>query len=81
MPHNRFWIAKASAKTSRPQPFCDDIGLRNSPNDERGPKPSSAIRHPQRRMTIGVRQPSRAAVADIEVIARSRRAGDGEDAL
>jgi hypothetical protein len=71
MPHRRFWIAKANAKTSRPQPFCDDIGLRNSPNDERGPNPSRAMRHPHRRMTNGVRQPSRAAVAGIEVIARS----------
>ena len=59
MPQRRFWIAKASANTSRPQPFAFDIGVRKNPNDERGPKLSIAISEPQMRMMAGVRQPVR----------------------
>src|SRR5262249_20050169 len=55
-PHRRFWIAKASAKTSRPQPCALDIGVRKKPKEERGPKVRMAIRQPQTRMTVGVRQ-------------------------
>src|SRR5215470_8225359 len=55
-PHSSIWIASASANTSRPQPCALDIGVRKNPNPERAPKPMSAIRQPQARMTAGVRQ-------------------------
>ena len=60
MPHSRFCSAKASANTSRPQPFAADIGVRKKPKAERGPKPISEIRQPHTMMTAGVRQPMRA---------------------
>src|SRR4051794_31603161 len=56
MPQSRFCSAKASANTSRPQPFADDIGVRKKPIDERGPNPINAIRHPHTMITAGVRQ-------------------------
>src|SRR5438105_4329182 len=56
MPHRRFWIAKASAKTSRPHPCALDIGVRKKPKEERGPKVKMAIRQPHTRTTAGVRQ-------------------------
>ena len=40
-PHSRFWIAIASANTSRPQPLACDSGVRNWPSAERGPKRAS----------------------------------------
>src|SRR5258708_14964685 len=55
-PHKGFWIAKASANTSRPQPWALDIGVRKKPNEERGPKVKMAIRQPQTRTTAGGRQ-------------------------
>src|SRR5256885_3346044 len=68
MPQSRFCSAKASANTSRPQPFAWDMGVRKKPNAERGPKPSSEIRQPQRMITSGVRQPIERAAAEICVI-------------
>src|SRR5262245_19839704 len=55
-PHSSIWIASASANRSRPQPWALDMGVRKKPRPERAPKPSTAIRQPQRRMTAGVRQ-------------------------
>src|SRR2546421_6244257 len=55
-PHNRFWIASASANTSRPHPFAWDSGVKKKPSEERGPKLSTEIRQPHRMMTAGVRQ-------------------------
>src|SRR5436309_14599393 len=66
MPHNRFWIASASANTSRPQPFASDQGLRKNPSEERGPKVRTAIRQPQITITVGVRHARRAAVFGYE---------------
>src|SRR3954447_18073825 len=54
MPQRRFCSAKASANTSRPQPFACDIGVRKRPKEERGPKPSKAMRQPQTMITVGV---------------------------
>ena len=71
MPHTRFCSAKASANTSRLQPFACDIGVRKKPKVERGPNPSSEIRQPQRMMTSGVRQPIARAAAAICVIGKS----------
>src|SRR5215475_397981 len=56
-PHSSIWMASARAKTSRPHPCADDIGVRNRPSAERGPKPNVLIRQPHTKMTIGVRQP------------------------
>src|SRR6185295_6159264 len=55
-PHNRFCSASAKPKTSRPQANSRLIGWTKKPRLERGPKLSSAIRHPQMMMTSGVRQ-------------------------
>ena len=63
MPHSRFCSAKASANTSRPQPFAADIGVRKKPKAERGPKPISEMRQPHRMMTAGVRHVRDRAVA------------------
>ena len=57
MPHNRFWIASATEKTSRPQWCSCDSGVRKKPSEERGPKLTMAIRQPQTTTTKGVRQP------------------------
>src|SRR3569623_2064106 len=57
-PHSRFWMARAKAKTSRPQLCNWDIGVRKKPSEERGPNPSSAITQPQTMMSAGVRQPA-----------------------
>jgi hypothetical protein len=65
MPHTRFCSAKASANTSRPQPFACDIGVRKKPKVDRGPNPSREIRQPQTMITSGVRQPIARAVAEI----------------
>src|SRR5262245_1265757 len=54
-PHSRFWIASASAKTSRPQPLAFDRGVRKKPSDERGPKVSTEIEQPHRISTAGTR--------------------------
>ena len=56
MPHNRFWIAIASANVWRSQPFADVIGSRNKPREERVPKPISAMRQPAVTTITGVRQ-------------------------
>ncbi len=58
MPQIRFWIASAIAKTSRPQLYSIDIGVRKKPSEERGPKLIMAIRQPQTTTTAGVRQPT-----------------------
>src|SRR5258705_8970476 len=63
MPQRRFCSAKASANTSRPQPFAADIGVRKKPKAERGPKPISEMRQPHRMMTAGVRHVIERAVA------------------
>ena len=63
MPQSRFCSAKASANTSRPQPFAADIGVRKKPKAERGPKPISEMRQPHRMMTAGVRHVRDRAVA------------------
>src|SRR6476620_6741135 len=55
-PHSSICIASASANTSRPQPNVLDIGVRKNAKPERGPKPSTPIKHPHTRMTAGVRQ-------------------------
>src|SRR5262249_3273203 len=55
-PHNRFWIARAQPNTSRPQWYSSDIGLRNWPTAERGPKLSIAMAQPQAMTKTGVRQ-------------------------
>jgi hypothetical protein len=68
IPHSRFCSAKASAKTSRPQPFAADIGVRKKPKAERGPNPISEIRQPHRMMTAGVRQVRERAAAEIWVM-------------
>src|SRR5690606_23995229 len=69
MPHSRFWIARAKANASRPQPWATDIGSRKKPKVERTPKPIRAIRQPQTTMTVGVRQDG----------PETRDAEDGED--
>src|SRR5438105_13573675 len=57
-PHSRFWIATASAKTTRPVPSSVLKGWRKNPKVERGPKVRIAIRQPQATITAGVRQPN-----------------------
>ncbi len=52
MPQAMFWMAIASAKTSRPQPYSFDMGVRKKPMVVRGPLPTMAIRQPTP-MTIG----------------------------
>ena len=52
-----FWIAIARPKTSRPQPFACDCGVRKKPSVERGPKLIMAMRQPHSTITAGVRQP------------------------
>ena len=42
MPHNKFWIASATEKTSRPQWCSCDSGVRKKPSEERGPKADHA---------------------------------------
>src|SRR5262245_60278262 len=56
-PQRMFWIASARPKTSRPQPFTCDIGVRKKPSVARGPKLIMEMRQPHSTMTIGVRQP------------------------
>src|SRR4051812_6222003 len=65
MPQSRFCSAKARAKTSRPQPFADVIGVRNSPKADRGPKPNSEIKQPHKIMTAGVRHVIARVIAEI----------------
>src|SRR5215813_8060196 len=55
IPHNRFCRASEKAKTSRPQPFSCDIGVRKNPSDERGPNDRTEIRQPQIAMTATLR--------------------------
>src|SRR5215510_8159691 len=72
-------MASARAKTSRPHPCADDIGVRNRPSAERGPKPNVLIRQPHTRITAGVRQPIELDVCglySIYSIARSRGSRD-----
>ena len=72
-PHSRFWIAIASANTSRPKPSSWLIGWRKKPKVERGPKVRIAIRQPQATMTAGVRQPSADGAVAVVVMARPSR--------
>ncbi len=58
-PHSRFCSASARPKTSRPQANSRLIGWMKKPRLERGPKPNSAIKHPQMMITSGVRQVAR----------------------
>ena len=46
-PQSRFWIAIASANTSRPQPRSRLIGCRKRPKLERMPNDSSTMNAPQ----------------------------------
>ena len=56
-----FWIASANPNTSRPQPLACDIGVRNKPSVERGPKLNERDHAAARTITAGVRQPMLAA--------------------
>ena len=49
-------MAMANENASRPQPRSNDIGVRNWPSAERGPKAISAIAQPTAISTTGVRQ-------------------------
>ena len=63
MPQAMFWIASASPKVSRSQPFSASIGSWKKPIAERGPKVSAAIRQPQVMMSQGrLGLPGRATV-------------------
>src|SRR5262245_59286615 len=75
-PHSSIWMASARAKTSRPHPCADDIGVRNRPSAERGPKPSVLIRQPHTRITAGVRQVTKVEVGGLNSIGRSGRSRD-----
>ena len=44
MPHDKFCIASASAKTSRPQPLASLIGCKNRPKPDRRPNESISSR-------------------------------------
>src|SRR4051812_47968955 len=55
-PQSRFWNAIASAKTSRPQPFACDSGVRKKPIDERGPNVRTEMQQPHSIRTIGILQ-------------------------
>src|SRR5215470_16767276 len=57
-PQSRFCTASAMAKTSRPQPFACDSGVRKKPSAERGPNATMETRQPQIAITAGVRQPT-----------------------
>src|SRR5262245_12527985 len=57
-PQSRFCTASAIAKTSRPQPFACDRGVRKKPSAERGPNATIETRQPQIAITAGVRQPT-----------------------
>ena len=48
-------MAIANEKVSRPQPWSNDIGVRNWPSAERGPKAISAMAQPTAISTTGVR--------------------------
>jgi len=48
-------MAMANEKVSRPQPRPNDIGVRNWPSAERGPKAMSAMAQPTAISTTGVR--------------------------
>ena len=58
-PQSRFCMAIANENASRPQPRSNDIGDRNWPSAERGPKAINAIAQPTAISTIGVRQADR----------------------
>src|SRR3954465_4730340 len=49
-------MAIANEKVSRPQPWPNDIGVRNWPSAERGPKAINARAQPTEINTAGVRQ-------------------------
>src|SRR5215472_4054256 len=74
-------MARANEKMSRPQPFSTDIGVRNWPTAERGPKLSNAIKHPHKTTTAGVRHTagridiSLVVIACRSHLARCTRAG------
>src|SRR3954447_12915833 len=69
-PHKIFWIAIASANTSRPQPFVCDNGVRKKPSDERGPNVSTAIMQPHSASTI--RQPKEEVTGVIGLVMESQ---------
>jgi hypothetical protein len=52
-PQSRFWIAMASAKVLRSQPFSSSMGSWKKPMAERGPKVSAAMRQPQTTISQG----------------------------
>src|SRR4051812_2506831 len=80
-PHRRFWIASASANTSRPKPSSWVIGWRKKPITERGPKVRIAIRQPHAMIAAGVRQPrldcAGAVVAILSPWRRPQKSGGG----
>src|SRR6187549_197094 len=69
-------MAMAKENVSRPQPRSNDIGVRNCPIAERGPKAISAMAQPTAISTIGVRQEASftgagAVVVDMKFSGRS----------
>ena len=70
-------MAMAKEKVSRPQPRSNDIGVRNWPIAERGPKAMSAMAQPTAIRTIGVRHDAAfngvgAAAVDMRLSGRIR---------
>ena len=78
-PQSRFCSAIANENASRPQPRSNDIGDRNWPSAERGPKAINAIAQPTAISTIGVRQETgfSGAGAIVDDIAKPRHSGAG----
>ena len=57
-------MAMANEKVSRPQPWPNDIGVRNWPSAERGPNAIIAMAQPTAISTTGVRQGASFSGAD-----------------
>src|SRR6188768_791417 len=78
-PQIRFCSAIANENASRPQPRSNDIGDRNWPSAERGPKAINAIAQPTAISTIGVRQGAsfNGAGAIVDDMGQPRHSGAG----
>ena len=78
-PQIRFCSAIANENVSRPQPRSNDIGERNWPSAERGPKAINAMAQPTAISTIGVRQETSftGAGAIVDDMAKPRHSGAG----
>ena len=74
-PQTRFWMAIASAKTSRPQPFSVVMGVRKKPMVDRGPKLMTATRQPATTITGTDRQDGRSVGCVLVVIDAIARLG------